>query len=428
MTPSLAGRVDQALHDLGVSRDDRVLVAASGGLDSTALVHCLTEARWPIVVAHIDHGLRDESAQDGAFVAALAESLGVPCLRLEVRVGAGNVQAEARAARYRALAELASEADCSVVATGHTATDQAETVLMAMTRGAGLRGLAGMAVRRALADGITLIRPLLHIPRGDLEAAAAANGWSWREDPSNATSAFLRNRVRHEVLPHLRAEGGAAVDARIAAAAADARAALRLAQGALAEVLDGERLDLARLVRQPEALRSLLVAEALATLAPRAHRSRALVARVLALAESDVGAVVDAGGVRVWRERDALRITTASAPASPGVLRVERLAAVPRVHQTSPWSVVVDGERARDPALRLFEAGDRIRPVGMDGSKRVSDLLRERGVPRSKRSAVPVVTVGGEVAWVVGHRLAASVAVTESTTHAERWTWAEGPG
>ena len=208
---ALAERLRTALAGLGVASGDRLVVAASGGVDSTVLLRSLVEIGQSVVAIHVDHGLRADSVEDGAFVLALAAELGVPGESVAVEVEGGNVQAEARAARYAALAEAARRHGARVVATAHTATDQAETVLMALVRGAGLRGLAGMPEHRALGEGIDLIRPLLQTSREQIEAEARARGWAWREDPSNATGRYRRNRVRQAVLPALRATGTDAV-------------------------------------------------------------------------------------------------------------------------------------------------------------------------------------------------------------------------
>ena len=415
----LADRVAGSLASLGLG-DARLLVAASGGVDSTVLLRTLASLGRDVVAAHVDHGLRPESADDGAFVAALGAELGVPVVRLAVSVGEGNVQAQARRARYAALAEAARQHACAAVVTGHTATDQAETVLLALARGAGLRGLGGMEPSRALGE-VRLIRPLLQTTKKEVEAEARARGWTWREDASNATGRYRRNRIRHDVLPALRAEGGD--DLRLAAAAASARAALALVRARLADVLDGDQLAL-DLAREPAEVRHLLLAEAVAQRVPDAVRSRALVGRLDALLSAEVGARVEGGGLVAWRERDAVRLgPLESAPPALGWLSVEPLAEVPVTFPTSPLVEVVDADRAGSPVVRRWRDGDRIRPLGLGGSQLVSDVLQSRGVPLAERAGVAVVEVGGEVAWVVGHRLAAAVAVTGRTRRAARWTW-----
>jgi tRNA(Ile)-lysidine synthase len=216
----IVGRVAQAVAALAdVGRG--LVVAVSGGPDSVALLRALVAARppsepWPLTVAHLNHQLRgDASDADEAFVAELHACLsasGIPGLglrqrRLDVgglaRAEGGNLEAVARDARYRWLAEVAAEVGAAWVATGHTADDQAETVLHRLLRGSGLEGLRGIAGRRSLAPGVGLVRPLLRVPRGDILAYLAALGQPARQDASNSDLRLTRNRIRQELLPYL---------------------------------------------------------------------------------------------------------------------------------------------------------------------------------------------------------------------------------
>lgn len=190
-----------------LGRGDCVLAAVSGGPDSVALLAALAALapRLGVTVraAHLHHGIRGaEADRDAACAVAVAEQRGIAC-RVErltdLRSGA-NFEARARARRYAFLRRVARDTGCNRIATGHTRDDQAETLLMRLVRGAGRRGLAGMAPSR---DG-WLIRPLLSCSRGDVLAFLAAQKLPWCEDSSNHDRHFLRNRVRHEVLPLLR--------------------------------------------------------------------------------------------------------------------------------------------------------------------------------------------------------------------------------
>ena len=436
----LAGRLRHGLAACGVGAEERLLVAVSGGVDSVVLLHLLAEAGQPLVAAHVDHGLRADAAADGEMVDAVCQRLGVPHVRLAVTVEPGNVQDRARAARYAALADAARQHGCAAVATGHTATDQAETVLMALVRGAGLRGLAGMPRRRPLAEGVDLVRPLLDVSRAEVEGYAARYGLEWREDPSNQLDVFRRNRLRRSMMEALRAEGGDETDRRIAAAAGYARSGLGVVTNQLDAVVVADRqLSLAGLATLAGDARRAVLAEAVARWAPEAPRSQALVDRLAALVEAPVGTCVESGGLRAWRQRDALRFDTGEETSGPaGTLVVTPLPSVPSAFDGGPWTETVDADRAADVRVRPWRDGDRIRPLGLGGSQLVSDLLRQRGVARPDRAAVPVVVPRDEAAssqrggvlWVVGHRLAASVAVGPETTRAARWSWhaADRPG
>lgn len=221
--PSLLRLVERLVRDERLfARGDVVLCACSGGPDSTALLHALARLREQVghtLVAHgVDHGLRPEAPAELALAARLAETLGVPFAVTRVQVAEGaNLQARARAARYEALARAAEAAGARAIATGHTADDRAETVLLRLLRGAGPRGLAVLpprapvpdrhysesAARTARARGLELVRPLLRARRRDVLAHLERHELPFARDPSNVDVRFLRVRVRHELVPLL---------------------------------------------------------------------------------------------------------------------------------------------------------------------------------------------------------------------------------
>ena len=186
-----------------IARAESVLVAVSGGPDSTALLDALARLAPPrrlrLHVAHVDHGLREGSAAEAEPVAAAAarHGLGFTALQVEVETG-GSLQDAARRARHAALASLAAELGATAIALGHTADDQAETVLMRAMSGATPRALAGMAPRSG-----PLVRPLLRLWRRDTIGYCDALGLEPLDDPSNRDPRFLRSRVRHELIPAL---------------------------------------------------------------------------------------------------------------------------------------------------------------------------------------------------------------------------------
>ncbi len=176
-----------------------VVVACSGGPDSVALLVLAAEAGLDPVAVHVDHGLRPDSAADADVVAAAATALGIPWRSVRVAVGAGgNLEARARDARYGALRVAREELGATVILVGHTADDQAETVLLNLMRGAAAPGLAGMAPRRG-----DIVRPLLHLRRHDVREIPRSRGLSTVEDPTNRDTHWRRSWVRHELLPML---------------------------------------------------------------------------------------------------------------------------------------------------------------------------------------------------------------------------------
>jgi tRNA(Ile)-lysidine synthase len=197
------------------------VVAVSGGADSVALLRALVEIEAKVVVGHVNHLLRgDESDGDERFVVQLGEVLNVPVRSVRLTMPDGNLESEARRVRYEWLTQLADELGAGWVATGHTADDQAETVLHRLIRGAGLHGLRGIAAARfpspPAGEGLgvrgTILRPLLSLPRTDLLDYLSALNQPFRTDSTNANTAFTRNRIRAELLPLLRTFNPAIVD------------------------------------------------------------------------------------------------------------------------------------------------------------------------------------------------------------------------
>ena len=211
-------------------REETCIAGVSGGLDSMVLWHALLEAGYGNVVAvHVDHGLRgEESKRDAEFVRCEAERLGVRSVVVEVKVEAFakrqrvSIETAARELRYRSFAETAEAIGARKVFLAHHADDRVETVMMHLFRGAGSRGLAGMAEEsRRIVCGreLHLVRPLLALPRERLARYAQENGIEWREDSTNLSDFALRNRIRHRLLPEIEAVFGRDVRAAVLRAA-----------------------------------------------------------------------------------------------------------------------------------------------------------------------------------------------------------------
>jgi tRNA(Ile)-lysidine synthase len=232
--------VDRWLADLRLSSSpersagSRVILAVSGGADSVALasgwheIHAGSAQQW--IIATFDHGLRPESANDAQFVADLARKQNVPFFlgRPTEPINAKSehsLESAARKARYHFLAQLAIEQKAATVLTAHTADDQMETILFRLVRGTGLAGLAGIPRRRSLVPGVELFRPLLTHRRASVEGYLAEIGQAFVDDSSNRDLRFVRNRIRHLLLPLIRDEIHPGVD----------QALLRLAEVARTE-------------------------------------------------------------------------------------------------------------------------------------------------------------------------------------------------
>ena len=268
-------------HERLISARATVLVAVSGGPDSVALLHWLSDEREragrpkTLASGHVNHALRGAASdEDAAFVKRMAESLGVPHFEARLPEGALRAvpgeaiapEAEARRLRYEALRALAARAGADVIAVAHTADDQAETVLFRMVRGSGLRGLSGMRARTRV-HGIRLIRPLLDVTREQVIDYLARHHVPYREDASNASLRAARNYLRHEVIPRLRERVNSGVRDALLRQSALFREADDYLEGearrVLPEVLLGVEpgkivLDASRLNRYPKLLRSYI--------------------------------------------------------------------------------------------------------------------------------------------------------------------------
>ncbi|HVF09229.1 MAG TPA: tRNA lysidine(34) synthetase TilS [Abditibacteriaceae bacterium] len=212
---------------------ERALLAVSGGVDSMALLLAFAQADRDFIVAHVNHGLRGaESEADAEFVLQHCAGLGFSCHVERVAVPQRNGPAgeeAAREARYECLTRMARTHGCSRVATGHTASDSLETVLINWLRGAAITGLTGIRPVRPLTGDVLLVRPLLNVTRAQTQAYCRGAGWDWHEDSSNRDPRFLRNRVRGELLPLLEdlMPAGDANPERLARQTARAGAVLR---------------------------------------------------------------------------------------------------------------------------------------------------------------------------------------------------------
>ncbi|CAO4185714.1 tRNA(Ile)-lysidine synthase [Methylorubrum aminovorans] len=272
---SLDERLARALVPFLDTATSPLLLAVSGGTDSTALMHAARSGGARVHVATVDHALRAGSAEEAVAVGRLAAELGLghTILTWDAPRRASGVQAAAREARYRLLAGHAARIGAGLVLTAHTLDDQAETVLMRLIAGSGPSGLAGMRRERALAPNIRLARPFLDIPKVDLVAYCEAHRLPFLRDPSNADVRFARARLR-TLLPLLAEEGlNAARLGRLAVRAARDDAALgQCADAVLSEIAGGDeetlRLDGHRLRREPEAIVLRVIDAALDRVAP----------------------------------------------------------------------------------------------------------------------------------------------------------------
>ncbi|HEX9399831.1 MAG TPA: tRNA lysidine(34) synthetase TilS [Anaeromyxobacter sp.] len=383
---------------------DTVLAAVSAGPDSTALVAALAALRdlgevAAVVALHVDHGLRPGGADDAACAAATCARLGVPFESVCVRVARGNVQAEARRARYAALRDAAVRGGANRIATGHTRTDQAETVLLRLLRGAGARGIGAIPPRRG-----PYVRPLIDRPRAEGIAFLERLGIEWRDDPSNATPRFARNRLRLSVWPHLLALAPA-LERSLSRAADLARDDERaLAHRARALVDAAAAVDLAALAAEPVAVRRRVVRRLWRAAGGDAARLEAKhVEAVLSLARRRrPGRAALPGGLEARSRYGTLAIAPRGARAAVPPAIAEVAVPAPGLYAVPARGVVEVSARDAGAvpwpvSLRTRRPGDRFRPEGGRGTKKLKSWLIDRKVPREARDALLVVAVGDRI-------------------------------
>jgi tRNA(Ile)-lysidine synthase len=430
--------------------ETRVVVAVSGGSDSVALLLLLVALadRGALALAglaHLNHGLRGADAdEDQHFCEAMARRLGIPAqvgaadVRMRAKRDRQSLEVAGRHARAAFLDEARRALAGDAIALAHTSDDQAETLLLRLARGAGTRGLGGMAPRRD-----DRIRPVLDCTRFELQAFLNERGESWREDVSNLDLDNPRNRMRHVVLPQL-AELNPHVGAAVARTAAILRADAACLDGLAAEAAhrvltcgpSRVEVSAAALAELPDALSRRVVLKALETVAPgrsygleevdavrqAAGRDGALDLPGIRMEPSGPGAVLLRRPVADPHDSPTFRVDLpvpgiARDPAGRWWIEAGRPGPAPDELLPGHTSVAVDADMvAAGLAVRGRAHGDRLQPVGLNGRKKVQDLFVDRKVPRDERDRVPlVVDARGAIVWVAGHALAAPFRVTPRT-------------
>lgn len=409
------------------ARPARYVLALSGGLDSTVLLHLLAGTRdlhdVPVDAVHVDHGLHDDSGRWAAAACAHARSLGIACRVIRADVGRdGGPEAAARDARYAALRTTMRAGDWLLSA--HHRDDQAETLLLNLMRGSGPEGLAAMPPCRPFGPG-HLVRPLLTITRDELSAYAAAEGLSWTDDPSNRDTVFDRNYLRREVLPVLarRWPDSAARIARSAAHLGDIGELLHdvadhdlAAMSAVSGRLPVSGVRALGRERQAQVLRRAVDRAGLPKLTARALRE--IVTSLLA-ARDDASPVVHWAGAECRRYRDTLYLATV--PAEPAFDGLELAPDAPvslgpgygTLSLTLQPGTGLDPDRAAGGlVLRRRTGGEEIKPFGQRHTRKLKKLLQEHGVLPWRRDTLPLVYAGERLVavgdlWIAADAVAA---------------------
>ena len=430
----------------GIEPGDRLLVAFSGGPDSTALLWGLQQIaprlRFDLRAAHLDHGIDNESGARADQALALARRIGVPC-RSEHRAvsGAGGTEAAARRVRYAFLEDERRRCGARFVVTAHHRDDQAETVLLRLLHGSGIDGLAAIQPARG-----SLLRPLLELSRAALDDALGHAGLITVQDPTNLDLSIARNRIRHQVLPKLENESPDLRPrlARLAERSLRARGRVDSRLESLlrpVSTIDGLRVrrDVVETLSQPlvEATVRFLHRRTGSEYPPSSRAQKELWRQL------SQGHAIGCDCGRGWsfrsrngwlelarnRPKAADFTYTLTVPGSIELVELGlRIYVIPS--RVSPWMFRSFPQRAglalplrpgERVTVRNRRPGDRVQPFGWERQCRVKELLINRNVPRERRSRLPFLCHAGEIAWIPG------VTISETTRIAsQRRVWVAG--
>jgi len=421
---------------------ETVLVAVSGGADSVALLHFLVELapawRLQLHVLHVDHQLRPDSPADADFVRAFGARLGVPVDVVTVMVDPrGSVEAGAREARYAALEAAAARLGAHRIAVGHTADDQAETVLMRLLEGAGVRGLAGIPPVRG-----RIIRPLIDMHRAALEAALGAAGVSWVEDPTNMETQFARNFLRAKVLPIIRQQWQG-VDAAIARSANHMAEAARLlgnlGRADFLRIADGAGVNVAALRALPAARRRNALRSWIARFqidAPSTVKMAEIAGSLLSArpdAQPEVawpGAVIRRRAGRLILEVRSRHLVTGSPDfaAKSWDWSKDRLCILSRSGQR--LELVDDDAGPIDLALlpqlleiRARAGGETLRPGPRARTQALKKLIQAAKMSVEERAHLPLLFSGDRLIAAADRWIDASIAANDKSRRRGRLVW-----
>lgn len=421
-----------AAEDNLVKEGDRLLVGVSGGVDSMVLLHAMLQIGAACEALHVNYGLRgDESDGDEAFVKRTCSDLGVPFVAVRPDTGwhaaGSSLQESARTFRYTAFALEAANRGIRKVALAHHADDQAETVLLRMMRGAGPAGVVAMRHRRPIERGskIEVIRPFLDVSRTDIVAWADAQEIAFRSDRSNEDETFDRVRLRKRIMPVLREAFGDAAVTNIARTARQSQGAFdAVILPALDAILASEEhaLSINALEVLDPSWRKLVLLDAARRWLPGVADRASVATRIDDLLLSQSGRRVDVKGGTIWRDRDTLVFETSSKQdevadtivkegervlIADGVFQMTRVDRADLSDRGNPYSECVSVSVFDEPlTIGPWRVGDRFVPLGMTGSKKVSDVLTDARVPSQHRKGALVLRSGDRIVWVVGHRIA----------------------
>jgi len=429
-----------------------VLLAVSGGVDSMAMLHLFhhIQQTWQLTltVAHINHSLRgNESDEDESFVKEKSRELGIPFYSQRVNVKAYahskkcSTQVAARVLRYNALESIRRQVGADVIATAHQANDNAETVMLNLIRGAGIRGLAGIPIHNKEQYSI---RPLLFATRKDIESYTTEQNIQYRNDSSNISLKYKRNFIRSIVFPELNKKYKLDFVSFFNSIASQMNSVAQQLDKYISSFMpsllekknDKCIIKLSKLQNQPPFIQDEIFAQVLRTMniEPTEHRIRTLDN----LASLQVGKIITLSHrATAVKDRDTIIIERRQEPLPSIEIEIGReytfpsftfasknLHSIPDYSQSNTNIAYIDASKlGRHLILRQWHDGDRFIPLGMSQPKKLSDFFTDLKLPRSEKSQTPIFESDGTIVWICGKRIDDRFKITPSTQECIQLTY-----
>ena len=461
----LIRQTERALKAAGITSRSPLLVGVSGGPDSMALLHILWRLRKPLsldlTVAHVNHGVRRlEGMEDLRFVREEASKLNIPVFTRTLEYPEGNTRPKSiseqylRTARYQFFEDLAKELKIHHVLVGHTADDQAETVLLHLIRGAGLSGLAGMQLTSTLPlanSKVYLVRPLLEIDKKATANYCESAGITPRIDSTNQSRIFLRNRIRNELLPLL-SQYNPAINESLQRLARSSYHAEDFMEGHIQNIWNNiveespQTIIISKkgLTDEHPAIQAAIIKRAYALIAPPDNM-------ISQKQIEDIRQLLSGGASRQLHLPGQIEFTTTYASGTLGInspedqeqkmsgtypLNLPGVTIIPgwkvesRLIPHERWEQQV-GETSQNTFLASLDfetigtkfyvrgrlQGDRFQPMGMPQEKRLQDFFVDQHIPQRERDKIPLLLSSEGIVWVVGHRIADWARITNNSTN-----------
>ena len=404
-----------------INTADHVLAAVSGGADSVAMLYALCEIEDIVLsVCHINHNLRGEAAlQDAEYVKKLCDNLNLPFFYYSVKVESDGLSLEeaARKIRYDYLYQCAKECGANKIAMGHNQNDNAETIIMRLCRGTGLRGLGGIPPIRD-----SIIRPLIETPRKDIEAFLNAKNIPYRTDATNFDRVYSRNRIRHDIIPAME-QINPQIVSTLSKSAALFREEEKLLLQLTADIIKGG-LHIPTMLKMPSALQKRVIRSALTDFGLRDIEQQHI-SQIESLLLSETGKETHLPrGIIARREYDYLQLYVQKEEKSGGFchdIPIDKTVFIPQTGATVRATIIsysttlvensinictkyFNYDRIKDVLqLRTRRPGDRINLSGV-GNKKLQDEFSDRKIPRANRDTIPLLATGSEILWIMDNK------------------------